>query len=122
MKVEVTAEDVMNLREGLRARLSKTIPVEERLQGLTPEEVLSRYKPEERLSGIESYVERQAILKGLQRTLRIRFKLEAEALSHLVEQLQPLELAELETLSEIALTVESLAEFEAGLRDIQQRG
>lgn len=61
-------------------------------------------------------------MKGLHRTLWVRFKLETEALSHLVEQLQPLELAQLETLSEIALTVESLAEFEAGLRDIQQRG
>lgn len=113
MKIEVTAEDVMNLGEGLRARLLETIPVEERLRGL---------KPEERLSGLEPYVERQGLLKGLQRTLRIRFKLEALALSHLMEQLQGLELNELETLNEIALTVETLAEFEAGLRDIQQRG
>lgn len=53
LKIEVTAEDVMNLGEEWRALILATIPPEERLMGLKPEERLTGLKPEERLTGLK---------------------------------------------------------------------
>ncbi len=100
---------------------------EERLVGLKPEEILSWYKPEERLIGLkpeerliglEPYLEErdhQAILRTVQRTLRLRFKIDADKLNQFDERLRKLNLATLEQLSEVAIIADNLADFEAKL-------
>ncbi|MDM8532856.1 hypothetical protein QUF63_16965 [Anaerolineales bacterium HSG25] len=99
---------------------------EERLIGLKPEEVLSRYKPEERLVGLESYLEKQqqqaakkAVLRTVLRTIKVRFKLEKEALVGYEKRLQKLELATLEGLSETVIEVENLKAFDLELVKIE---
>ena len=139
MAIEVTAEDVMNLGEELRAKLLATIPLEDRLAGLEPEEVLSRYAPEEvlsryepeevlsryapeeRLKGLEAYLEehnRQLALRGLQRQVQIRFNLSEADLQAVQERLAPLGLPLLEKLGELVVSVEKWAEFEQALIDL----
>jgi len=91
---------------------------EERLIGLKPEERLIGLKPEERLIGLEPYLEErdhQAILRTVQRTLRLRFKIDADKLNQFDERLRKLNLATLEQLSEVAIIADNLADFEAKL-------
>jgi hypothetical protein len=106
---------------------------EERLMGLKPEEVLSRYKPEdvlsrykpeEVLSRYKPYLaeqkqqsEQQAILRTIRRILRIRLKLSEDVLEQVDKRLEVLNLARLEELSEVALLVDNLADFESKLNE-----
>ncbi|MDM8519469.1 hypothetical protein QUF64_05425 [Anaerolineales bacterium HSG6] len=98
---------------------------EERLVGLKPEEVLSQYEPEEVLSQYEPYLEEREqqaeyklMLKTVRRTLRIRFKLSDEVLDNIDKQLQMMDITTLETLSEVALTTETVTDFETKLHSL----
>jgi hypothetical protein len=145
--VEVTPEDVMVWGKKWREAVVASASVEERLIGLKPEErliglkpeerlmglkpeevlsrykpeeVLSRYKPEEVLSRYEPYLqkrEQQAILRTVKRTLRIRLNLSDDVLAQIDKRMQTLDLVMLEELSEVALMVDTLADFEAKLNE-----
>jgi hypothetical protein len=140
--IEVTAEDVMVWGEKWREAMVASASVEERLMGLKPEEqlmglkpeevlscykpedVLSRYKPEEVLSQYKPYLaeqkqqsEQQAILRTIRRILRIRLKLSEDVLEQVDKRLEALNLARLEELSEVALLVDNLVDFESKLNE-----
>lgn len=106
LNIEITPEDVMALGKEWQAALLASIPKEERLRGLEP------YIEEQKEAA-----ERQAILRtiiqNILRTLRVRFKLAPETLDNVASQLQPFTLIELDALSEIALTAKSFAIFQA---------
>ena len=92
---------------------------EEVLSRYKPEEVLSRYKPEERLAGLEPYLDelrqtqkRLDECQALNRVLRVRFKASLEPYQKRLDQL---DIAGLEKLNELVLTVDALAEFDAAL-------
>ncbi len=82
---------------------------EERLKGLRPEEVLSQYKPQ-----LEQR-ECQGALKLLSRTLQIRFQLSP---TYFGNRLEGLSLETLELLSEVAVTANTLLEFETRLTEL----
>jgi hypothetical protein len=128
--------------EKWREAMVASASVEERLMGLKPEEqlmglkpeevlscykpedVLSRYKPEEVLSQYKPYLaeqkqqsEQQAILRAIRRILRIRLKLSEDVLEQVDKRLQALNLARLEELSEVALLVDNLVDFESKLNE-----
>ncbi|MDM8520189.1 hypothetical protein QUF64_09085 [Anaerolineales bacterium HSG6] len=131
-KLEITPEDVMKLGKDIGETLLLTMPLELRLKGLKPEEQLHGLKPEERLHGLkpeeklsvlkpyleerEQQVERQAVLRTVRRTLKIRFKLSTEQLDKFDKPLGKLDLVTLENLSEVAVIAETLPEFEAKLK------
>jgi hypothetical protein len=91
---------------------------EERLVGLKPEDVLSQYKPY--LAEQKQQSERQAILRTIRRTLRIRLKLSDDRVEQLEKRLDKLDLMTLDELSEVALMVDELADFEAKLSEVEE--
>ena len=103
MKLEVTAEDVLNLGEELKTKLLESIP---------PEEVLAQYQP---------YIQearRQTVLEGLQRLLTVRFQLSLDEAAPLMAQFQPFDLETLEALTEVGLRVETVAGLEQTVADL----
>jgi len=91
---------------------------EERLMGLRPEEVLSQYKPKEVLSQYKPQLELekcQVVLKLLQRTLQIRFQVSP---AYFGNRLANLPLETLELVSEVAVTANTLLEFETKLNEL----
>ncbi len=91
---------------------------EEVLSRYKPEEVLSRYKPEEVLSRYKPQLEQrecQGALKLLNRTLQIRFHLSP---TYFGNRLEGLPLETLELLSEVAVTANTLLEFETRLNEL----
>ena len=137
MEEAITPEKIMEIGERWRQAYISSLTVEERLLGLKPEErllglkpeerllglkpeeVLSRYKPEERLAGLEPYLDelrqtqkRLDECQALNRVLRVRFKASLEPYQKRLDQL---DIAGLEKLNELILTVDALAEFDAAL-------
>ncbi len=101
--------------------LSQFTP-KEVLSQFTPEEVLSWYKPEEvlsryklQLSQREQQAKCQEVLKVLIRTLQLRFQV---APSYFDNRLQDLSLEILEQLNEVAVTANTMPEFEARLNEL----
>ncbi len=91
---------------------------EEVLSRYKPEEVLSRYKPEEVLSRYKPQLEQrecQGALKLLNRTLQIRFQIPP---AYFGNRLEGFPLETLELLSEVAVTANTLAEFETKLNEL----
>ncbi len=124
----ITEKDVMALGERWRAKLIETLSIEERLSNLPADEVLSRYEPDEVLSRYEpdevlsryEPIARQALLDRIAQCLRVRFKVSTMVFPNIMNRLQLLDMTTLEQLSEVALLVDNIGQFEAHLTEVEQ--
>lgn len=118
----ITPESIMALGQKMGQAYLASLTVEDVLARFKPEERLRGLKPEERLAGLEPYLaelaqaqQRQSEYHALDRTLRLRFQ---AALETYQQRLAPLDLASLNELNELLITVDSLPAFEAALENM----